>query len=221
MCSISIEPSIKQLCPKLRLGYIQAKVVPEKYSEGLWEEVINPYLKEQESQLETAHISQIMTIAEARKSYKTLGKDPSRYRLSAEALLRRVVKGKGIYQINNIVDLINISSIKSGFSIGGYDAEKIEGAVNLGIGEEGEPYEAIGRGTLNIHHLPTFRDTQGAFGTPTSDSTRTMWTMKSKHFMMVYVDFGRNASLEAAMAFSVDLIRKYANGTDIKQGILN
>lgn len=220
MRSINIEPSLKEICPRLRLGCVQAEVVSEQYSEGLWEEVINPYLQAQESELETNQISQIMAIAEARAAYKALGKDPSRYRLSAEALLRRVVKGKGIYQINNIVDIINISSIKSGFSIGGYDTKKIEGDICLGVGKEGEPYEAIGRGTLNIHLLPTFRDARSAFGTPTSDSIRTMWTMESHSFMMVYVDFAGNEALSEAMAFSVALLEKYARATHVVQDVI-
>ena len=72
-------------------------------------------------------------------------------------------------------------SIKTGFSIGGYDAAKIEGDIELGIGKENEPYEGLGRGVLNIHKLPVFRDEQGAFGSPTSDSERTGVSQQAKN----------------------------------------
>jgi DNA/RNA-binding domain of Phe-tRNA-synthetase-like protein len=102
-------------------------------------------------------------------------------------LLRRVFKGKGLYQVNNVVDLLNLTSVKSGFSIGGYDVGKIEGEIQLSIGKAGEPYKAIGRGELNIEFLPTFRDQKGPFGSPTSDSVRTMITPKTEQFLMRFL----------------------------------
>jgi DNA/RNA-binding domain of Phe-tRNA-synthetase-like protein len=97
------------------------------------------------STLQIEDISQIPAISASRKAYKACGKDPARYRLSAEALLRRVVNRNEIYQINNVVDLLNLVSISTGFSIGGYDADKIDGDIIYGIGKPNEPYIGIGR----------------------------------------------------------------------------
>ena len=69
-----------------------------------------------------------------------------------------------IHKINNVVDLLNLVSIKTGLSIGGYDASKIKGQAIFGIGNNNEPYEGIGRGKLNIEGMPVFRDESGAFG---------------------------------------------------------
>ena len=216
---ILIADEIKLKCPDFRLGVISCSVQISDNNENLWAE-INAKIKELES-IETTEISKMPTVAATRKGYKALGKDPARYRPSAEALLRRVVKGKGLYKINNVVDLLNLVSISTGFSIGGYDADKIEGKIELGVGEANEPYEGIGRGTLNIEGLVTLRDDKGAFGTPTSDSVRTSVTNETKRFLMVILDFGGLQELTEAMSVAVDLLSRFGYATDLKQSIVN
>ena len=99
----------------------------------------------------TDSIKLIPAIQATRQAYKKCGKDPSRYRPSSEALCRRILRGIPLYQIDTLVDLINLASIYSGHSIGGFDRDKIQGdRLVLGIGKAGEPYEGIGRGELNI-----------------------------------------------------------------------
>ncbi|MAT53587.1 MAG: hypothetical protein CMN32_03845 [Saprospirales bacterium] len=165
-----------------------------------------------QNKLTLERIHDLPAIAATRKAYKALGKDPSRYRPSAEALLRRVVQGKGLYRVNNVVDALNLVSITSGYSIGGYDAEKINGAVTLGRGQADEPYEAIGRGALNIEGLPVLRDDTGTFGSPTSDSQRTMVTEATEYFLAVFFDFsGHPPLLQAAMDDLQSLLENHAN----------
>ena len=168
------------------------------------------------SQIDLNGISQRSAIKEAKDAYRILGKDPSRYRPSAEALTRRVVGGKELYRINNVVDILNLISIESGFSIGGYDAEKIVGDVQFGIGAENEPYEAIGRGALNIANLPIFRDDLGAFGSPTSDSQRTMVTEQTDKFLMIIIDFNSNDTLQIASERAIELYSKFGAGSLIE-----
>jgi DNA/RNA-binding domain of Phe-tRNA-synthetase-like protein len=218
MIPISISPEVKSKCPQLQLGCIQCNlIVTNEYPTLL--ELIQRELTDLQNQLSVEDISKIPSIQSSRIGYKSLGKDPARYRLSAEALLRRVVKGKGLYQVNNVVDLLNLTSVKSGFSIGGYDANKIEGDVQLSIGKANEPYEAIGRGDLNIEFLPTFRDQNGPFGSPTSDSVRTMVTPKTQQFLMPIFNFGGHENLEEVMRDAISLLEKYATGSSFETWI--
>ncbi|MDE6485863.1 MAG: hypothetical protein K2L14_10785 [Duncaniella sp.] len=121
-----------------------------------------------------ADINKIPAVAATRRAYKLCGKDPNRYRPSQEQLMRRIVRGLGLYSVNNVVDLGNILSLSTGCSVGCFDLDKIEGdAITVGIGQAGEPYEGIGRGPINIEGMPVLRDAAGAFATPTSDSPRT------------------------------------------------
>jgi DNA/RNA-binding domain of Phe-tRNA-synthetase-like protein len=109
-----------------------------------------------------------------------------------------------------VVDALNLVSISSGFSIGGYDSEKIVGEIIFGIGNSGEPYTGIGRGELNIEGMPVFRDAMGAFGTPTSDSERTSVTSATRNFLMVIIDFAGTALLDEATLLACSLLEKYA-----------
>ena len=170
----------------------------EPSSEELLEK-INEKCVEIQKHLPLDKVSTLLPIAETRDVYRALGKKPGRYRSSAEALLRRVVTGKGLYHINNVVDLINLISISTYYSIGGYDADKIAGQITLGIGQTDEPYEAIARGSLNIANLPVLRDKQGAFGSPTSDSVRTSITSETKSLLFVFYNFGGKHELNEKM----------------------
>ncbi len=199
----------------IKLSCIECDVQMEAKNELLWNKIQQKII-EISDRFKVEQISQLPAISASRKAYKACGKDPARYRLSAEALLRRVLKRNEIYQINNVVDLLNLVSISTGFSIGGYDAEKIKGEVVFGIGENEEPYSGIGRGDLNIEFLPVFRDEKGAFGTPTSDSVRTSVLMQTKRFLMVIIDYAATPQLEEATDLAVSLLKEHAGASNIE-----
>lgn len=214
MTPVFISYELKAKVPDLRLSCIESEVSIQDGNENLWN-IINEKTEEVASSIRMEQISQLPAIAASRLGYKICGKDPARYRLSAEALLRRTVQGKRLYRVNNVVDLLNLVSISTGFSIGGYDAEKIKGPVEFGIGRKNEPYEGIGRGELNIEFLPVFRDKCGAFGTPTSDSERTAVTQATKRFLMIIIDFGTPQLLDKADILAENLLQKFAEARNL------
>ena len=214
MTNISVAEELKKKVPELTLSCIECDVYVMETNDVLWDQ-IRKKIKEISATLKTEDISKIPAIAASRKAYKACGKDPARYRLSAEALLRRVVKRKELYQVNNVVDVLNLVSISTGYSIGGYDAAKIDGKVIFNIGSAADPYEGIGRGRLNIEFLPTFRDRQGAFGTPTSDSERTAVTSETKRFLMVIIDYGAG-DLKQATELATGLLERFAYATNFQ-----
>jgi DNA/RNA-binding domain of Phe-tRNA-synthetase-like protein len=214
MTDITISDKLKKLVPALQLSCIESNVIYHPKNEILWEEIMK-LISDINSKIRMDQISELKAVAATRNAYKACGKDPARYRPSAEALLRRAVKHNSVFQINNIVDLLNLVSLATGFSIGGYDADKIEGNVVFDIGIEEEPYRGIGRGELNIEGLPVFRDESGAFGTPTSDSVRTSVTEETKRFLMIITDFGSPELLDDTTSMATDLLKKYAGATGI------
>ena len=219
MISFKITSDIKNQLPEVRLGIVTCNASPEPSSPELLQTIQTTLESIAETHTSEA-VSQIPTVFQTKSAYRILGKDPSRYRPSAEALLRRAVKGKGLYQINNLVDVLNLISIKTGFSIGGYDSSKLEGTIQLGVGQPAEPYEAIGRGTLNIECLPLLRDDIGAFGSPTSDSQRTMVTEHCTQFTMVFFDFQADSSLQEALELTKNLLPEYTNASEFTSTII-
>lgn len=213
--NIIVSEELKEACPHFIGAAVFATVENTPYSAELWEE-IDKFIVEYRSIYTIDSIKDMPSIQATRKTYKICGKDPSRYRPSGEALCRRILKGMDLYQIDTMVDLVNLASIAYGYSIGGFDADKIQGeTVTLGIGKLGEPYEGIGRGQLNIEGLPVYRDKIGGIGTPTSDNERTKMDLSTKHFMGIVngYDGNRDEVIKCAEYLKL-LISKYCKGSD-------
>lgn len=217
--TILIELQLSELCPSLKLGVIQCQVKVTTDNDKLWE-VINQHIKQIEESTTVEAIRNKPTISSSKDAYRRVGKDPNRYRLSAESLLRRIVNGKGLYKINNVVDLLNLASIKSGFSIGGYNADKIVGSIKMGLGKTDEAYEGIGRGQLNIENLLLFRDDMGAFGSATSDSVRTQIDSACQNLLMVFFSYQGEVELHESMNFARELLIDFASATNIRTCII-
>lgn len=211
MYNITVSEEIKKACPIFKGAAVYAEVINATFSEGLWEE-INAFAQELISTTEPEDIKQQPAIAATREVYKRCGKDPSRYRPSAEALRRRLMRGLALYQIDTLVDLINLVSLRTGYSIGGFDADKIQGAnLELGIGRAEEPFEGIGRGVLNIEGLPVYRDNAGGIGTPTSDNERTKMDLGTKHILAIVNGYSGQDGLKEAAEMIQELLKKYAS----------
>ncbi|MGZ7057007.1 MAG: B3/B4 domain-containing protein [Candidatus Angelobacter sp.] len=215
MPEISIQAALKTLLPDLALGCVSANVTVEKNNEALWRE-IDQHLSHLTASSKPEQINSIPQIAAMRSAYKALGKDPSRYRGSAEALLRRVLSGKGLYQINSIVDINNLVSLESLNPAGTYDLEKITLSIELRIGAAGESYKGIGKDLINIENLPVFADTNGAFGSPTSDSERAMVRLETRNVLMVVFSFTGREGMQRRMERASDLLRQYGGARSVE-----
>jgi len=207
---VSISEKIKEVCPEIHLAIIECDVSNGATSDELWHDM-EVEIENIRSTYAIEDISKRTTIAATRKIYKTLGKDPNRYRPSAEALCRRIVRGIEIYKVSTLVDLINVVSIRSGFSIGGFDAEKIDGDIELGAGTSEDVFEAIGRGLLNIEGLPVYRDKTGGIGTPTSDNERTKLSDDTRKLLMIINGYNGEEGLNEAVEHAKMLLGKYAD----------
>ena len=217
---IIIDERIKKACPDMRVGLIRAKVTNCETSPELWAEIE----REAEAVIakyELLEINKRPAVAQTRALYRALGKDPNRYRVASEALCRRVIRGLGLYRIDTLVDLINLVSIKSGYPISGLDADKLVGdTLTMGVGEEGEEYNGIGRGLLNISGMPVYRDEVSGVATPTSDEERTKITLDTCTLQMNINGFGEEMPMEETVAWTVELLRKYAGATEVETEIV-
>ena len=219
--NLSVSEEIRQLCPDYCGAAVYAAVNNSAFSAGLWEE-INLFTKELQSSETTDSIKNQVAIEATRQAYRACGKDPSRYRPSAEALRRRLLRGIDLYQIDTLVDLINLVSLRTGYSIGGFDADKIQGVdLCLGIGKADEPFEGIGRGPLNIEGLPVYRDAVGGIGTPTSDNERTKMGGETTHILAIINGYSGKQGLQEAAEMTLALLQKYTDATEGEIMVIN
>ena len=198
---VVVSQEIELVCPGFVGACVEAKVVNTPYCEALWKD-IEAFADRYRSELTTESLKEMTSIAATRRIYKACGKDPSRYRPAAEALIRRMLQGKELYQLNTLVDLVNLASIAFGYSIGGFDADKFVGdTLTLGIG----------RGMINIQGLPVYRDAQGGVGTPTSDHERTKISLETTHLLVLINGYdGNEQHVKANAEYIQTLLRKYA-----------
>lgn len=177
-------------------------------------DLIKKYEKQISEEYSLAEVLNIPLIKEARDGYKKLGKDPSRYRLACESLLRRLVKGNQLYRINNLVDAGNILSIETKRSVAILDYHQIVGDVVVRLGTDDDEYYGIGRGLLNVSNIPVYVDEVGPFGSTTSDTVRTSVTENTKTILLLIICFGPLYHDEHK-AFAISLFEKYANAQNI------
>ena len=209
--AIHIDPALLERCPHTRLGCLAHMVTVEPSREDLQSylgEVTAPFLRHM---LEETPLADIPNLSESRAAYKAFGKDPGRYRISSEALYRRIRQGKELYRINSIVDANNLASLETGFSIGSYDLNAISGDIVLRLGREGEVYTGIGKDSIDLCRLPLLVDEQGPFGGATSDSTRAMITETTAACLTVIYGFSTPERLEEALALTA---RHFADYTE-------
>ena len=213
------DPSFTGRVSGYRLLVVEADVTSPETDDRLWAE-ITAFADSFKACHEMADINRRPGIAATRAAYKALGKEPNRYRPSTEALCRRMVKGVGLYRSLALIDLVNLLSVFSGHAIGGFDADKISGdCLTLGVGREGEPYEAIGRGQLNVACLPVWRDALGGIGTPTSDNDRTKLSPSTRRLLLTINIYGDDLPEPEIMALCRRLLEEYADAHNINFSI--
>lgn len=215
MLEVSISEEIAEKCPDLHVLVITCHVKNTNSDEGLWDEIAEEEKRIREN-VKLDQINKWLPIQATRQAYKRLGKDPNRYRPSAESLRRRILRELPLYKVDTLVDLINLVSIRSGYSIGGFDADKIEGDnLVLGVGKEGELYRGIGRGELNIAGLPVYRDAVGGVGTPTSDEERTKISMETSNLLMIINGYSGIDGLLDSGKYAIALLSRYVSAINV------
>jgi DNA/RNA-binding domain of Phe-tRNA-synthetase-like protein len=216
---LSIDPGLKKKCRSVALGCVSAQVrTGDSPLELLGEMDLceSGILKNADPRA----ILEAPAISATRAGYRALGKDPARYRGSAEALLRRIISGKHFPSINCMVDIINLVSVESRLPIGLYDLAKVQGDIVFRPGRGGETYKGIGKFDLNLEDLPVFCDAAGPHGSPTSDSERTMVTSSTENVAAILISFGGPQPLEVWCRRMTGLMERYAEGRGLRTEVI-
>ena len=208
---VTIDEALKKKCPRVALGCITAVVEAPPAPPDLTA-LMNKRVDEILKLPFARGVLESPEIVATRAAYKALGKDPARYRGSAEALLRRIIAGKGLPQINAVVDVINLVSVESRLSIGLYDLANVNGDIQFRAGRAAETYKGIGKYDPNLESLPVFSDATGPHGSPTSDSERTMVTSGTKNVIAIIISFTGADTLQRWNPRLIECLEQFASG---------
>lgn len=217
MIDLEIAPSLKERLPSLAVGALSARVRVTEHDPALWQEIER--VAGRYAGLTMDQVRQFPPVRAMREAYRLLGNDPTRYRGSSEALLRRLVQGKGLYQVNTLVDINNLISLESQHPAGTFDLKGVEPPVVFRRGEPGESYTGIGRGSINLAGIPLFADRRGPFGSTTSDSERAMVRLETEQMLMVVIAFDGSGRLPAVLDRAAELLTRHAHAADCRTNV--
>jgi DNA/RNA-binding domain of Phe-tRNA-synthetase-like protein len=212
---------IKIELPGVKLGVVEADDVRVALVEPGLAKRMDEICGRKQQEFTVESLPAAEAVRAVRTMFREWGMDPSKYRPSSEALLRRVVQGKGLYRVSNVVDIGNLGSIETGWPYGCYDRSKINVPVSFRHGVTGERYEGIGKQTWHLEGRPVLADSQGPFGSPISDSTRSMITESAKQIMVVIYAPARasDASFDTAMTQLKDRLTQHAGASATRSDV--
>lgn len=207
--------------PAVKLGVVEADDVRCRLVDPGLAHLVDEICERKRREFTLETLAEDAAIRCVRAMFREWGVDPSKYRPSSEALLRRVVQGKGLYRVSNVVDIGNLGSLETGWPYGCYDRSKIAAPVALRHGAAAEKYEGIGKQTWHLEGRPVLADPAGPFGSPISDSTRSMITESATQIMIVIYAPARvaDASLTLAMTRVTERLSQFATASEVRSEI--
>lgn len=217
---VSVDPALYDVYPEIRLGCLRFTARVREPDERFWSEMEETYLPQVRAAIEGKGWSEIPGVRGSRLMYKAFGRNPGRYRVSSEALMRRVRRSDPLYRINSVVDVNNLISVQSGLSVGSYDLEKVQGDVVMRRGAAGETYPGIGKDAIDLENLLVLTDDLGAFGSSMSDSTRSMVTLETRDVLVVLHCFENDMDLPALLEETKTAFETYADAQNVEMWIV-
>jgi DNA/RNA-binding domain of Phe-tRNA-synthetase-like protein len=218
MIDLSIAAEFQGRIPAVAVGLVTASVQVAPHDEALWREIEAAAVRFRGMAMDEAR--KLPPLRALRDAYRALGNDPTRYRGSNEALVRRISQGKELYRVNTVVDVNNLVTLQTLHSAGTFDREYLRPPVVFRVGLPGESYAGIGRGQLKIEGLPVFADQLGPFGSTTRDSERAMIRLETTRILMFIISFLGRAGLEEAAGRAAELLKKNAAADDIETAVI-
>lgn len=170
----------------LKLGLVEATQIRVVPGDDLFEKELQGLVTELKQKFQDIAPSNDGIVSATRRMYRQVGWEPTKYRPSSEALIRRLIKGKGLYRINNLVDYGNLVSARFHIPMGLYDLDMVQGDICIDVGYEGESYEGISKPRISAGGKIILRDDYGVFGNPTADSKRTSIKEKTNHILALF-----------------------------------
>jgi DNA/RNA-binding domain of Phe-tRNA-synthetase-like protein len=204
--------------PAVKLGIVEADNVRVELVDPELARAVDEICTRKREEFTVETLAQAEPTRAVRAMFREWGLDPSKYRPSSEALLRRVVQGKGLYRVSNIVDTGNLGSIETGWPYGCYDRSRLHPPIVFRQGTAGEGYERVGKEMWHLEGRPVLADQDGPFGSPISDSTRSMITESAREVLtVIYAPAtASNEALNAAMARLSERLSRFAQASETR-----
>ncbi|WP_251552199.1 B3/4 domain-containing protein [Neobacillus muris] len=205
---IKVSTELTNLIPEFKAGIIEYKNITVSESPQMLKGRLQLFQESIYFDFDHKTVTDFPGIQEWRAVFKQTGKDPNRYRHSAEALYRRIQKQNYLPSVQSAIDLNNFFSLQYQVPIGIYDADFIKGDVEIRIGHAGEEYKGLNGRMNSLEHLIAAADQNGPFGSPFVDSERTPVTFKTKNALQI-IFLRPSANIENAERLTESLMNMF------------
>lgn len=200
---LTINPKIIEILPDFKIGTIHYNNITVSDSPQMLKGRLQLFQEQLFFDLEDKEITDFPGLLEWQLIWKALGTDPSRYRPSAEALFRRIKKQNYLPSIHSAVDMNSFLSLQYEIPLGLYDADQIDGNVEIDLGTPADQFEGLNNRLNTLTNIPVSKDDQGAFGSPYVDSRRTAVTDRTTNALHIFYlrpSMERDTALELLQA---------------------
>lgn len=211
---VKTDRTIYDVYPEIRLGCMRFSTDVTEPDEAFWKYMDEDAVPRVRAAIEGKEWAEIPGVRGSRAAYKAFGRNPGRYRVSSEALLRRVRRGDELYHINSVVDVNNLISVESGLSVGSYDLGHITGDIVFRKAGSGEGYSGIGKDFIDMENMLVLSDEEGIFGSSMSDSTRAMVTEETHDVLVIIYCFENDIDLDKILDDARNAFAEYAGAAD-------
>ncbi len=225
---VRIHPEVIEKFPGIKTGYLILENISVEKSNSEIDQLKKLVSKTVKSRYATkADIKSSNKLEGYRKIYRESGVDPRSRLNSSEAIIKRIVDGKGLYNINNIVDLYNVTSAEFELAMAAYDLDKITGDIVLRFGTSQDSITKIGeeQPTQVEEGELVYADDQGVICLDFNyrDSDRTKITVQARN-IIVFVDGHAvisNTEIEDALSILGGRLERFTQGKVIGKGIIS
>lgn len=182
---IRINEIIFEKLPTFKIGMITYEDITVSAAPQMLRGRLQLYQESMAIDLDSKGLTDYQGVREWRNVFKVLGMDPSKYRPSHEAMIRRIAKRQFLDSIHSAADINNFFSIQYEIPIGIYDLCKIKGDIEIRMGSDEESYDALNNRIISATGKIVSSDTTGVFGSPFVDSKRTVVTEETKSALQI------------------------------------
>ncbi|WP_338780436.1 phenylalanine--tRNA ligase beta subunit-related protein [Metabacillus sp. FJAT-52054] len=170
---ITVNHELKELEPSFKIGIALYRGIEVGDSPQMLKGRMRLFQESLYFDFENQEIKDIPAVQEWRALFKKAGTDPNRYRPAQEAIFRRIKKQQYLETIHSAADINNFFSMEYQIPIGIYDLDRLNGNIEIRIGNSDDTYEAINGREVSMEKKILSADGNGAFGSPYVDSKKT------------------------------------------------
>lgn len=215
--TLSFEPRLKERFPDLRVVVGRISGVRVERSGTTLEEFEGEVIAEVKREYNIEALKDIPVFRAYRDFFWRIGVDPTKVRPAAEALIRRILLGKSIPSINNVVDAYNLASIKTGIALAAFDINRLRGRLTMRFAKRGEEFLGIGMGEareLSGGEIVISDDEKLIAIYPHRDADDSKVTEKTESVLLLVCgvpNLEKNALLDAAET-TIDYVTRFCGG---------